>query len=143
MTSSSCGHQHNSRRIAAGTIDELAPGQRKLVFVEGRSVVLFNIDGAIRAIDNECPHNGASLASGKLDGCFLSCPAHGLRFDLRSGRTPGAGGLGLKTFPVHVVEGRLEIALDEGAASPLPVPISDGECATRAGSCRIGIETTR
>jgi len=112
MTSSSLEKQESPRRIAAGTTDELAPGQRKLVFVDGRSIVLFNVDGMIRAIDNDCPHNGASLANGQLDGTFLRCPAHGLRFDLRTGRTPGAAGLGLKTFPVDVVEGRLEVVVD-------------------------------
>jgi 3-phenylpropionate/trans-cinnamate dioxygenase ferredoxin subunit len=118
MTSSSSRPQEKARRIAAGAVDELAPGQRKLVFAEGRSIVLFNIEGVLHAIDNDCPHNGASLASGKLDGTVLRCPAHGLKFDLTTGRMPGAGGLALRTFPVHVVEGRLEIVLDTGTASP-------------------------
>ena len=36
--------------------------------MNGRSIVLFNIEGTVHAIDNSCPHNGASLASGKLEG---------------------------------------------------------------------------
>ena len=44
---------------------ELPPGQRRLVFVEGRSLVLFNINGTVYAIDNTCPHQGASLAGGR------------------------------------------------------------------------------
>ncbi|CAB3769077.1 Rieske (2Fe-2S) protein [Paraburkholderia humisilvae] len=118
MTSSLSGQHDSPRRIAAGTTDELAPGQRKLVFADGRSIVLFNVDGMIRAIDNDCPHNGASLANGQLDGTYLRCPAHGLRFDLRTGRTPGKNGLGLKTFPVRVVDGTLEIVLDADTSSP-------------------------
>ena len=43
--------------------------------------VLFNIDGSVSAPDNSCPHNGASLASGQLEGRLLRCPAHGLRFE--------------------------------------------------------------
>ncbi|MFC0398709.1 Rieske (2Fe-2S) protein [Paraburkholderia rhizosphaerae] len=118
MTSSSPETHERPCRIVAGTTDELAPGQRKLLFVGGRSIVLFNVDGMIRAIDNDCPHNGASLANGQLDGTFLRCPAHGLRFDLRTGRTPGAGGLGLRTFPVDVVEGRFEVAVDARTTNP-------------------------
>ncbi len=68
--------------VTVARMDELPPGQRKLIFIDGKSIVLFNIDGTIHAIDNSCPHNGASLASGKLEGTFLQCPAHGLRFDL-------------------------------------------------------------
>jgi 3-phenylpropionate/trans-cinnamate dioxygenase ferredoxin subunit len=38
-------------------------GGRKLAFVGGRSIVLFNIEGTVHAIENSCPHNGSSLAS--------------------------------------------------------------------------------
>ncbi|SIT49583.1 Rieske (2Fe-2S) domain protein [Paraburkholderia piptadeniae] len=100
-----------SHRIDAGSVDELAPGQRKLKFINGRSIVLFNIEGTIHAVDNACPHNGASLASGRLDGRVLRCPAHGLPFDLATGAMPGNAGLSLTTFPVFIVDGRLELSL--------------------------------
>lgn len=106
-----------SRQIPVGAVDELAPGQRKLAFVDGRSIVLFNIAGTVHAIDNACPHNGASLASGRLDGCVLSCPAHGLSFDLRTGRMPGAGGLSLTTFPVRAIDGKLLVSLEDPVTS--------------------------
>jgi len=106
-----------SREVSVALADELAPGQRKLAFVDGRSIVLFNVAGTIHAIDNSCPHNGASLASGQLEGCMLRCPAHGLRFDLRTGCVPGAGGLSLTTFPVRVVDGKLVVTLEDSAAS--------------------------
>lgn len=51
-----------SREVPVGTANELAPGQRKLAFVDGRSIVLFNVAGSVHATDNSCPHNGASLA---------------------------------------------------------------------------------
>jgi 3-phenylpropionate/trans-cinnamate dioxygenase ferredoxin component len=107
-----------SRWIAAGPADELAPGQRKLVFVDGRSIVLFNIDGALCAVENACPHNGASLAGGRLEGRLLSCPAHGLRFDVATGCMPGKGGLRVATFPLRNVAGTLELTVDDAPASP-------------------------
>lgn len=76
-------------------------GSRKIKFVDGRSIVLFNVDGVIHAIDNSCPHNGASLANGRLDGHVLQCPAHGLRFDLVSGRVIGAPGMCLTKLHVE------------------------------------------
>jgi 3-phenylpropionate/trans-cinnamate dioxygenase ferredoxin component len=105
-----------SREIPVATVDELAPGQRKLAFVEGRSIVLFNVAGSLYAIENSCPHAGASLASGSLEGCVLRCPAHGLRFDLRTGCMPGVEGLNLKTFSMRAVEDKLLVRLDEPAA---------------------------
>jgi 3-phenylpropionate/trans-cinnamate dioxygenase ferredoxin component len=101
-----------SRQVAVASVDELAPGQRKLAFIDGRSIVIFNIAGTIHAIDNSCPHNGASLASGKLDGTVLTCPAHGLRFDLSTGCTRGEHPLCLTTFPVQEVDGKLNVVMD-------------------------------
>lgn len=107
-----------SREIEVAKVDELAPGQRKLAFVDGRSIVLFNIAGTIHAIENSCPHNGASLANGQLDGCVLRCPAHGLRFDLRTGCMPGAGGLSLTALPVRAADGALVVSLEEPTTCP-------------------------
>ena len=111
-----------SDQIPVGAVDELAPGQRKLVFIDGRSIVLFNIAGTIHAIDDSCPHNGASVANGQLEGCVLRCPAHGLRFDLRTGCMPGAGGLSLTVFPVRAIDGKLVVSLEDPAARPAYAP---------------------
>jgi 3-phenylpropionate/trans-cinnamate dioxygenase ferredoxin subunit len=94
--------------------DELLPGQRKIVFIDGRGVVLFNIGGQLRAIDNSCPHNGASLLAGPLDGSVLRCPAHGLTFDLLTGCSPASRALCLKTFPVRQAEDGIAVTLDDG-----------------------------
>lgn len=96
-------------------VTELPRGQRKLVFMAGRCIVLFNIDGAVYAIDNSCPHQGASLAGGKLDGTQLQCPAHGLRFDLAAGCTPGGGGLCLNTYAVEVIDDHIVVSLEDTA----------------------------
>jgi 3-phenylpropionate/trans-cinnamate dioxygenase ferredoxin component len=98
--------------VVIGAVESLAEGQRKLVFAGTRSVVVFNIAGRIHAIENSCPHNGASLANGRLDGNLLTCPAHGLRFDLSTGCTPGAGQLCLKVLPMRTEEGQLIATLD-------------------------------
>jgi 3-phenylpropionate/trans-cinnamate dioxygenase ferredoxin subunit len=107
-----------SRLVPVGPLEELAPGRRRLAFVDGRSVVLFNLEGSVHAIDNSCPHNGASLASGQLEGTVLRCPAHGLRFDLVTGCMPGAGGLCLKKLPVQVQNGLVSLVVEDSASSP-------------------------
>ena len=108
------------REIPVGSVADLPPGGRKLAFVDGRSVVLFNVEGALHAIDNSCPHNGSSLASGKLEGRILQCPAHGLRFDLATGRMPGPGGLCLAKLPVQVREGQLVLTIEDAAGAAPP-----------------------
>ncbi|CAM2172750.1 3-phenylpropionate/trans-cinnamate dioxygenase ferredoxin component [Paraburkholderia sacchari] len=101
------------REVDIGAADSLAPGQRKLAFIDGRSVVVFNVEGSLHAVENSCPHNGASLASGRLEGNLITCPAHGLRFDLRTGCMPGVGGLCLSVLPVRTVDGKLMVEVEQ------------------------------
>jgi 3-phenylpropionate/trans-cinnamate dioxygenase ferredoxin subunit len=110
-----------SHEVPAGTVDELPPGGRKLAFSDGRSIVLFNIEGTVHAIENSCPHNGSSLASGQLDGRILRCPAHGLRFDVTTGCMHGGGGLCLTKLPVDVRDGRLVLTISDPTAAGTPV----------------------
>src|SRR5215467_2960617 len=121
-----------TRQVPVGSVDDLPRGKRKLAFVDGRSVVLFNVDGALHAIDNSCPHNGASLASGKLEGNMLQCPAHGLRFDLMTGRMPGSGGLQVTKFPMRVADGSLVVTVDES-----PVNLKSGVCGANEARCGV------
>jgi 3-phenylpropionate/trans-cinnamate dioxygenase ferredoxin subunit len=102
-----------TRNIPICRADALDTGSRMLARVEGRSIVLFNIQGVVHAIDNTCPHNGASLASGRLDGHVLQCPAHGLRFDLVSGCLVGVKGVCLNKLSVETIDGNLVAQIDE------------------------------
>jgi 3-phenylpropionate/trans-cinnamate dioxygenase ferredoxin component len=92
-------------RLAPGEAPD--PGGRKLKFVDGSAVVLFNVDGVVHAIDDSCPHKGASLLNGRLDGHVLQCPAHGLRFDIVSGCVVGAPGICLRRLAVDTSQGSL------------------------------------
>jgi 3-phenylpropionate/trans-cinnamate dioxygenase ferredoxin subunit len=102
-----------SRQIPVAYVDELPIGARKLAFVDGFSIVLFNVAGEVHAVDDSCPHSGASLAGGRLEGSLLRCPAHGLRFDVKSGCMPGTGGLCLKKFSVETHGERLVVVLED------------------------------
>jgi 3-phenylpropionate/trans-cinnamate dioxygenase ferredoxin component len=73
--------------------DPFPPGARKLAFVEGRQILIFNIADRLVAVENSCPHAGASLFGGKLEGSVLRCPSHGLKFELDDRRPDSNGGL--------------------------------------------------
>lgn len=75
-----------SEPILVANVDELPPGGKKVVDVDGRAIALFRVDGAFYAIDDICTHDGGPLAEGDLIGCEIQCPRHGARFDLRTGR---------------------------------------------------------
>lgn len=56
------------------------------VIVGDRKVAIFRIkDREVCAVDNTCPHQGAPLAEGYLDGTTVTCPWHAWEFDVRTG----------------------------------------------------------
>lgn len=65
---------------------EILPGKMKAVKVDGKEILLANVDGTIHAIANQCTHAHAPLSRGKLDGCVVTCPLHGAQFDVTSGK---------------------------------------------------------
>lgn len=71
--------------IKVARTDEIAPGEKKIVEVNGILVVIVNSDGRFFAIEDVCTHDGGPLGEGKLEGCQLICPRHGARFDVRTG----------------------------------------------------------
>ncbi len=70
-------------RIAAES--DVPPGNCRGFSVEGKEVGLFNVDGEFYAIDNVCPHRGAPLSDGRMEGSHVVCPWHGWAFDVRGG----------------------------------------------------------
>jgi 3-phenylpropionate/trans-cinnamate dioxygenase ferredoxin subunit len=91
------------------------PGKRAVVQIGQRSIALFNVAGNFLAIDDSCPHAGASLAGGKVEHGAVQCPAHGLRFDLSSGRMC-SGPLAIRTYPVSQQDGCLTLTLHNSKA---------------------------
>ena len=71
--------------VAVGKASNLPEGSLLVAEVEGQNVVVAHVEGEFYAIGEECPHAGAPLGDGTLDGCEIECPWHGSRFDLRTG----------------------------------------------------------
>ena len=80
-----------SRRIHIGPAEGLPPGPRKLVEDAGQEVVVFNVGGCWRAVQNRCPHAGAPLlTSGSIRDGGVVCDWHDLCFDLQTGESDSA-----------------------------------------------------
>jgi 3-phenylpropionate/trans-cinnamate dioxygenase ferredoxin subunit len=71
--------------VKIADVEELQPGECKVVEVEGHHVALFNIGGEFFAIADVCTHDGGPLAEGELDDHIIECPRHGATFDVRTG----------------------------------------------------------
>jgi len=81
---------------------DLAPGQGKVVEVEGKIIALFNVDGTFYAIDNTCLHRGGPLGEGELDGAVVTCPWHGWRYDVTTGANAMNPSVTVQPYPVKV-----------------------------------------
>jgi 3-phenylpropionate/trans-cinnamate dioxygenase ferredoxin component len=68
---------------------ELPSGKMIKVNVSGNDVLLVNVDGSYYAIDNTCTHMGGSLVDGTLEGNVVTCPRHGSKFDVTTGKAVG------------------------------------------------------
>src|SRR5262245_53543176 len=71
--------------VFAAKTNEIPAGRGKTISLGEKTVAVFNVAGTYYAIDNTCLHRGGPLAEGELEGCFVTCPWHGWRFDVRSG----------------------------------------------------------
>jgi 3-phenylpropionate/trans-cinnamate dioxygenase ferredoxin subunit len=96
--------------IDVAKLDELPPGTRRRVDVDGVEVLVFNLDGAFYAIEDVCTHDYAPLDDAKLEGDEIICPRHGARFCIKTGAVTAPPAYEpVPTFPVRVHEGRVQV----------------------------------
>jgi len=69
-------------------LEELQPGDVRLVEWEDLEIGVFNCAGTVYAIEDRCSHDNGPLVEGELDqaDCTVECPRHGSRFDLKTGQ---------------------------------------------------------
>jgi nitrite reductase/ring-hydroxylating ferredoxin subunit len=73
-------------RVKISRTSEIPEGVMKRVTVFNDSVLLSNVGGKIYATQNDCGHQRASLAKGTLDDNIVTCPLHGAKFDVTTGK---------------------------------------------------------
>jgi nitrite reductase/ring-hydroxylating ferredoxin subunit len=88
--------------VFAAKLTEVPNFGKKVVTVNGQELLLINVKGVVFACENECPHQGSPLQSGIVKDNYLSCPRHGYRFELASGRCLDHPEFALKVFPVQL-----------------------------------------
>lgn len=72
--------------IKVAQTDEVKDGEKKIISLNNKVLLITNIQDSYYAIDNKCPHMGGSLFDGNLDGYHITCPKHGSVFDVRTGK---------------------------------------------------------
>lgn len=90
--------------------DSLEDGEHVVVDVDGVEVAVFKLEGKFYAIEDVCTHDGAEIASGKLEGDVIICPRHGARFCVKTGavKSPPAYE-DLACFPLRTENGIVQV----------------------------------
>ena len=96
---------------------EIPEGTIKVVSIQDKELIVVNYEGNYYAINRICTHMGGDLSKGKLEGKIITCPRHGSRFDVTTGKSisgPRIGFLKLKTkdepnYKVKVDNGIIKI----------------------------------
>lgn len=119
-------------------LSELPPGQRRIITVGRRSIGVLNVAGALYALRNRCPHQGAPLCLGRVGGTtvagrpydctygreneIIKCPWHGWEFELATGRSVfNPHRVRVRTYDVTV-----EPPAEDPAIETYPVTVEDG-----------------
>jgi len=106
-----------------GTEAELASGQSIACLLNGWPVLVSRSDGGIFAVINRCTHAESQLQDGRVRRNMVSCPLHGARFDLATGKCIGGPYRPLKTFPLRITDGRIEVAVPDEAPGREHMPV--------------------
>ncbi len=81
---------------------EIPVGTGKVVEVSGKTLAVFNCDGAFYATDNTCLHRGGPLGEGSLSGKTVTCPWHGWEYDVTTGACQTNPSVKVQRFDVQV-----------------------------------------
>jgi 3-phenylpropionate/trans-cinnamate dioxygenase ferredoxin subunit len=58
----------------------------KAIRFEEKEILVANVNGSYYAIGNRCTHAGGDLSKGTLNGTTVTCPKHGAKFDITTGK---------------------------------------------------------
>lgn len=127
--------------------EEIRPGEKTIVEVEGKSIGIFNVGGEFFALRNICPHQFAPLCEGKVTGLcepspvgefrwaregeIIRCPWHAWEFDIKTGKSIfNPHKVRTKSYPVTVAPAG---AGEEPTVETYPVMITENMVFLRMG----------
>jgi len=97
-------------------VEELPPGEMRLLRAGAVDVGIYNIDGALWALEDRCSHDDGPLCEGDWDPAegIVVCPRHGANFDIRTGEPLTLPAFEpVETYAVRVEDGTIEVELPD------------------------------
>ncbi len=93
--------------VKVANAEDVPAGEMIALAIEGKNLALYHLDnGEFHATDNICTHQYALLTDGWLEDCYIECPLHAGRFDVRTGKGQGDPiDEDVRVFPVKIEDG--------------------------------------
>ena len=116
-------------RHVVGPASDFPPGTHRVVAVGRAEVGVFNVGGRFYALPNVCPHQFGPLSAGTVGGTtacsaatgwrfawvregeVVTCPWHGLEFEIATGRCLSSPRLRVRTYEVIVEDGQVVVGV--------------------------------
>ena len=76
----------NNQFVDIANLDEIRPGKMKHAETDGNEILVANVEGKFYVLCDRCSHNNVPLSMGHLKDNIITCPMHGARFDIKTGK---------------------------------------------------------
>jgi len=114
-------------RHVVGPVADFPPGSHTVVKIGRAEVGIFNVGGRFYALPNVCPHQFGPLCEGPVGGTtacsaatewrfawvregeIVTCPWHGLEFDITTGTCLASPKLRVRRYPIAVEDGEVVV----------------------------------
>lgn len=96
--------------VTVAKVGEIAEGRGRAFAVGGRMIAVFCENGEHFAIDDFCPHQGASLAEGHVENHCVACPWHFWRFNVEDGRWLDSPRIRVDAFALRIVGDDIQVS---------------------------------
>ena len=102
--------EHADDYFTVAKVGDIPDGEGRAFEVGNRVIAVFRRGDEYFAIDDFCPHQGASLAGGRIEGCMVACPWHYWRFDVTDGRWLDCPRIKIDTFALRLVGDDIQVS---------------------------------
>ena len=107
------GERTMPKMIPVGRVGDIADGQSRTIAGPKKDISVFRDGDTYFAIDDQCPHMGASLAGGCVADGIVTCPWHAWRFRLSDGAWADNPRVKIGSYPVTVIGDEIHVELPD------------------------------
>lgn len=101
------------REIDVAALTAVPEGEARGFEMEGKEIVLCNVEGEIYALQGMCTHEDLPLDGGEVEDGILTCEWHGAEFDVCTGTAQTLPATrGLRTYETRVKDGRIYVVVE-------------------------------